>query len=461
MGEKKRLRSEVLRLRELLISDRKDAAEKYKQISDQLAVSEQQAVEVRDVTVKRIKQWLETINGYGFFAEHQNADGWAALCSMKIHAELLETGRLSQNEATNRIIKEVFGEQAPAQPAPAVQQGAGETSDLPAAAIACDVCGSSEPHFHDDTEVQIERYARKAFEMWYALAMRSESLFRVENWGNPSQWAERIPSVFGKPSGPYCDAKVESYWKAFKAAWLCQPDRLAPWNLKFHFDSCGNVIDLNDPEKVAAAFGMPSVSWRPASAQPAEPAPKQFRVRIDRQEFSTASERLTGAQLRCLPEVPISSSRDLWHDELGGPDTKINDADAVDIHDYIRFFTAPAQIVAGQQAEPASEDAIAELEKWKREHKGHSAEITHDDGYGASCGWEVILYINQKDTIGPIVACEQTACETHICVGTEDNDWPGLAPVILAAIKAARAEEAASALQPQGEEHGETGNEPS
>lgn len=145
--------------------------------------------------------------------------------------------------------------------------------DLPAASIACDICGRAEPHSHDETEVQVERYARKAFEMWYALAMRSQantgytadiaSFYRVNKWGQPSFWAKRMqPNVFGKPAGAYCEAKVESYWQAFKAAWLCLPDRLAYWNERFHFDSCGNVINMLDSEKVAEAFGVPAVSWR-------------------------------------------------------------------------------------------------------------------------------------------------------------------------------------------------------
>ncbi|RDJ35064.1 MAG: hypothetical protein DWQ19_09520 [Crenarchaeota archaeon] len=91
-------------------------------------------------------------------------------------------------------------------------------------------------------------------------------------------------------------------------------------------------------------------------------------------------------------------------------------------------------------------NATKELEKWKNEHKSHAVSISHDDGYGAICGWEVILYIHGEK----IVAIENASrChESETCVvltdpdeGNDsnwDDDWPGLEKTILAAIKCAR-----------------------
>ena len=97
-------------------------------------------------------------------------------------------------------------------------------------------------------------------------------------------------------------------------------------------------------------------------------------------------------------------------------------------------------------------DAIAELETWKSKHKARSCSIHIDDGYGASC-WVVELKGENKG--------EVHAAEVNFFLGTptkntifvhfekldgtmvksdgniisdEDNDWPGLAATILAAI---------------------------
>lgn len=145
--------------------------------------------------------------------------------------------------------------------------------NLPVASMACDVCGCDEPHSHEEATVNVERYARKAFEMWYALATRSQSnsdstmdlspLYRTIDWGCPSRWADRTSTNrWGKPLGPYRNEKVESYWQAFLAAWMCQPDRLAYWNERFHFDAAGNIVDMRNSESVQEAFGEPQVSWR-------------------------------------------------------------------------------------------------------------------------------------------------------------------------------------------------------
>ena len=76
-------------------------------------------------------------------------------------------------------------------------------------------------------------------------------------------------------------------------------------------------------------------------------APKVFTVRIDRTEYEWPDGKISGAQLRRLPPTPIPSDRDLFQVIPGHPDRKINDDDTVEVHDGLRFFTAPSTINPG------------------------------------------------------------------------------------------------------------------
>ena len=58
-------------------------------------------------------------------------------------------------------------------------------------------------------------------------------------------------------------------------------------------------------------------------------------------------DKLTGAQLRQVPSPPIPPERDLFQVIPGRPDEKIKDDDTVQIHDGLRFFTAPNTINPG------------------------------------------------------------------------------------------------------------------
>ena len=77
------------------------------------------------------------------------------------------------------------------------------------------------------------------------------------------------------------------------------------------------------------------------------PAHKVFTIRIDRIEYEWPDEKITGAQLRHLPPTPIPYERDLFQIVPGHPDQKIKDDDTVEVHDGLRFFTAPNTINPG------------------------------------------------------------------------------------------------------------------
>lgn len=73
-----------------------------------------------------------------------------------------------------------------------------------------------------------------------------------------------------------------------------------------------------------------------------------FRIQIDREHFTVHQPTLTGAQLRQLPTPPIGPDRDLFEVVPGHPDRKIANDEPVEMHDGLRFFTAPAQINPGR-----------------------------------------------------------------------------------------------------------------
>jgi len=74
----------------------------------------------------------------------------------------------------------------------------------------------------------------------------------------------------------------------------------------------------------------------------------EFHIQIDREHFTVQQRTLTGAQLRQLPTPPIGPDRDLFEVVPGQPDRKIENNQPVEMHDGLRFFTAPAQINPGR-----------------------------------------------------------------------------------------------------------------
>ena len=78
-----------------------------------------------------------------------------------------------------------------------------------------------------------------------------------------------------------------------------------------------------------------------------KPERKGFHIQIDRTHYEVFDEKLTGAELRRVPPTPIPSERDLFQIVPGHTDRKIKDDDTVEIHDGLRFFTAPNTINPG------------------------------------------------------------------------------------------------------------------
>ena len=80
-----------------------------------------------------------------------------------------------------------------------------------------------------------------------------------------------------------------------------------------------------------------------------KPDPKGFLIRIDRTDYTVTQEKLSGAELRQVPAPPIPENRDLYQVVPGHDDLKIKDDDTVQMHDGLRFFTAPNTINPGRR----------------------------------------------------------------------------------------------------------------
>jgi hypothetical protein len=74
---------------------------------------------------------------------------------------------------------------------------------------------------------------------------------------------------------------------------------------------------------------------------------RHFNIQIDREHFKVTEPKLTGAQLRQLPDPSIPADRDLYEVRPGEDDLQIQDADVVDMRNGLRFFTAPGHINPG------------------------------------------------------------------------------------------------------------------
>lgn len=74
----------------------------------------------------------------------------------------------------------------------------------------------------------------------------------------------------------------------------------------------------------------------------------KFNIQIDRQHYTVHQAEMTGAEIRTVPPAPIPADRDLFEVVPGNPDRKIADNDVVQIHNGLRFFTAPGTINPGK-----------------------------------------------------------------------------------------------------------------
>lgn len=76
--------------------------------------------------------------------------------------------------------------------------------------------------------------------------------------------------------------------------------------------------------------------------------PASFKIQIDRTHYEVSEPEMTGTQLRMVPPTPIPADRDLFEVVPGHPDRKIENTDVVEIHNGLRFFTAPGTINPGR-----------------------------------------------------------------------------------------------------------------
>ena len=74
---------------------------------------------------------------------------------------------------------------------------------------------------------------------------------------------------------------------------------------------------------------------------------KAYEIQIDRVTYTLTENRLTGADLRRVPDPPIPPERDLFEIIPGQPDRKVENDDRILIRDGLRFFTAPNTINPG------------------------------------------------------------------------------------------------------------------
>jgi hypothetical protein len=72
-----------------------------------------------------------------------------------------------------------------------------------------------------------------------------------------------------------------------------------------------------------------------------------IKIQIDRVHYDVENSEMTGAQIRQVAVPPIGPDRDLFEVVPGASDLKIGDATLVQLHNGMRFFTAPGQINPG------------------------------------------------------------------------------------------------------------------
>jgi hypothetical protein len=84
-----------------------------------------------------------------------------------------------------------------------------------------------------------------------------------------------------------------------------------------------------------------------ATEQNTDRPERHFNIQIDREHFQVTRPKLTGAELRKLPEPDVPADRDLYEVRPGEDDLLIEDGNEVVMRNGLRFFTAPGQINPG------------------------------------------------------------------------------------------------------------------
>jgi hypothetical protein len=95
---------------------------------------------------------------------------------------------------------------------------------------------------------------------------------------------------------------------------------------------------------------MTDTSSGASSSQEGAHGPHEFRIQIDRVQYTVVEEHMTGAQIRHVPPTPIGPERDLFEVVPGHPDNKVEDNEEIEIKNGKRFFTAPGTINPGAAA---------------------------------------------------------------------------------------------------------------
>ena len=108
-------------------------------------------------------------------------------------------------------------------------------------------------------------------------------------------------------------------------------------------------------ETVVEGGRLPDDNGEPVSELPSDSQPPRdvgLIIQIDRKEYRLQRKqlqdgKLTGRQIRRLPDPDVGPDRDLYEVVPGSSDRKIEDDELVVIRNGLRFFTAPRQINPG------------------------------------------------------------------------------------------------------------------
>lgn len=78
-----------------------------------------------------------------------------------------------------------------------------------------------------------------------------------------------------------------------------------------------------------------------------QPQHKTYSIHVDNKLFKVEESSLTGAELRALPEPPISSEFDLFLVVPGGLDQLVGDDQVVELREGQHFVSVPRDVTPG------------------------------------------------------------------------------------------------------------------
>lgn len=86
---------------------------------------------------------------------------------------------------------------------------------------------------------------------------------------------------------------------------------------------------------------------KPEKPSPQPKPPKKINIHIDRKPYKVTAEKLTGTEIRAIPEPPVGPEFDLWLEVPGGEDEKIGNDQVVKLEEGMHFFSAHSHINPG------------------------------------------------------------------------------------------------------------------